>query len=520
MIDWRAEIVAAAGLAAGFAALLAAVEAWARLLRPPPEWPRKAVHLLGGAVCLTFPLLLESPWTVGILGAGLWALIVTGRRFGFLRSLHGVERKSRGAEYYPPMIVVLFLLAHDRPWLYVASLLTLAVADALAALVGGRIGRVRYQIDHEHKTLEGSLTFFAAAVAVIGGPLALSSDPALPPVGHRLAVAVLVATLVTLFEAVARHGRDNIWVPLGTCLVLSMLVRQPLDAVLAELVSLAVVSLALTLALLLTRLVNVGATLALMLTTYGVWALTSFDWALPLFAGTALCFVVGHWFRPPSRLRVGGIVSMVLPVVLVAAAADLAEDSDADSVSGTCYALFLGAAAVTITQNLWDSVIRRRRGGLPVRIGWTLAVSSLVTAVVAGPLWLRGVLEAPWFLLLLAVCTLVCATHDRLFAGHPPSTQRSPFVFRRYAAIGVGMVVCAAAQAAGVAPPPRLAYQSAGSTTSTVPDRPSIRTVFPEATCRSRPRMPTTVGMPISRATTAEWESTLPRSIRMPETAG
>ena len=36
----------------------------------------------------------------------------------------------------------------------------------------------------------------------------------------------------------------------------------------------------------------------------------------------------------------------------------------------------------------------------------------------------------------------------------------------------------------------------------------------------AKPVMPTIVGMPISRATTAECERMLPRSIRMPETAG
>ena len=453
MIDWKDEIVAASCLATGFVALLLVVECWTRAFRPPPEWPRKVIHLIGGAVCLSFPFLIDSPWNVTVLGACLCTIIVAGKRFGCLRSLHGVERKSRGAEYYPPMIVVLFLLAQDRPWLYVASLLTLAVADALAALIGGHFGRVRYQVDYEHKTLEGSLAFFSAAVLAIGTPLALSSDPALPPVGHRLAVTLLVAVLVTLFEAVARHGRDNIWVPLGTCLLLARLVRQPLDDVLAELTSLAAVSLALTTALLLTRLVNVGATLALMLTVYGVWALTTFDWALPLFSGVALCFTVGHWFRPPSKLRVGGIVSMVLPMVLAAAAADLLEKPNTPPLLGACYAAFLGGSVVAVTQNIWDSVMRRRLGNLHVRIAWAVGVPLMITAGLASPLLLRGVLGGPWVAQFFVLSVLVCVSHDKIFGGHPPSTQRQPFVFRRYLVIGAGMLACTLAQAVGVVPP-------------------------------------------------------------------
>jgi hypothetical protein len=54
----------------------------------------------------------------------------------------------------------------------------------------------------------------------------------------------------------------------------------------------------------------------------------------------------------------------------------------------------------------------------------------------------------------------------------------------------------------------------------TVPAPPSIVTIWPVCSVLTRPAMPTMVGIPISRATMAEWERMLPRSMSNPETDG
>jgi hypothetical protein len=54
----------------------------------------------------------------------------------------------------------------------------------------------------------------------------------------------------------------------------------------------------------------------------------------------------------------------------------------------------------------------------------------------------------------------------------------------------------------------------------TSPVDPFIVTTSPVFTSDVSPRMPTIVGMPISRATMAEWERMEPRSINRPEMEG
>ena len=76
---------------------------------PKPEHTRKLVHLGGGIACLFFPFLVTSPWVVLALAlAAHRALRGLGSRFGFLKSLHGIGRRSRGAEYYPLSVCLAF----------------------------------------------------------------------------------------------------------------------------------------------------------------------------------------------------------------------------------------------------------------------------------------------------------------------------------------------------------------------------------------------------------------------------
>ena len=115
-----------------------------------------------------------------------------------------MARRTRGSEYYPLSVCLLFFLTQEQPWLYVASMLVLAVADAGAALIGMRYGRIRYGVEQETKSLEGSLAFMAIAFAAILIPMTVMTDL---PLAVCLGSALLVALLVTGFEAVCRWAR-------------------------------------------------------------------------------------------------------------------------------------------------------------------------------------------------------------------------------------------------------------------------------------------------------------------------
>jgi phytol kinase len=74
------------------------------------------------------------------------------------------ERRSLGEVYFPAAVAVLFCLSHQTPLLFCIPILMLTLADAVAALIGVRYGRLRYQTLEGQKSAEGSITFFTLGV--------------------------------------------------------------------------------------------------------------------------------------------------------------------------------------------------------------------------------------------------------------------------------------------------------------------------------------------------------------------
>jgi phytol kinase len=102
--------------------------------------------------------------------------------------------------------------------MFVIPVLVLTIADAGSAVIGKRYGATRY--GSANKTLEGSLAFAIVALVCIYVPLAVSG------VVGRIETALIASTLalaVTLIEGIARRGRDNLFIPVGTYFILGAL---------------------------------------------------------------------------------------------------------------------------------------------------------------------------------------------------------------------------------------------------------------------------------------------------------
>ena len=207
------ELVRALGVGVGFLGVLAAAEIWKRHASPPPEWPRKLVHVGGGLLSASFPWLFSTHWTVLLLCAATVGVLAIGTRFGFLGSVVGVGRRSAGELYFPMSTYLLFLLAGSDPVFYLISLFALVVSDTAAALVGSAYGRHGYTVATDRKSLEGSVTFFLATF--LGVLLILLLGTQIERAAGIL-IAAQLALLVTSFEAISMRGNDNLIVPLAT----------------------------------------------------------------------------------------------------------------------------------------------------------------------------------------------------------------------------------------------------------------------------------------------------------------
>ncbi len=323
------------------------------------EWTRKLVHVGGGLICLCFPFVLKSHWVVLVLGLTLAGLLIWTRRHGWLRSIHGVKRHSRGSEYYPAVVYLLFLLAATTPWRYVASLLVLAVADAAAALVGTRWGRFKYRVEGETKSVEGSLAFFAATVLVVLATL-LIMRPAWEsldrPVLHYLLSATLIGMLVSCFEAVSGLGRDNLYIPLGTFLVLTKTFQTDVDDLLRQNISFVVLLTGVLVLAKFSRTFHTGGAIVLTCASYGCWAMGSFEWALPIFVGFALYVATTILIKLPWKLTIRPVVFNTVPPFLLMAAGNLMLAYDLPEGTRFMYGPFLVACCISLNLALFNVI--------------------------------------------------------------------------------------------------------------------------------------------------------------------
>lgn len=217
-------------------ALLGGLRLYQKWGTPHPELVRKLLHIGMGLVAVSFPWLFDRSWPVLVLGALSIAGMVALRRVKGLRVtlgpvVSGVRRVSLGEIYFPLAVAILWHLylfeesaPEHRVLLYCIPLLLLTLADAMAALVGVHYGRWQYTTADGLKSTEGSFAFFLCAFLCVHVPLLLATDTGRL---ETLLIAVLLAWLAMLFEAIAWAGLDNLVLPLVAHLLLKIYLNLP-----------------------------------------------------------------------------------------------------------------------------------------------------------------------------------------------------------------------------------------------------------------------------------------------------
>lgn len=280
--------------------LLGGLTLYRRVAAPHPELLRKLLHVGMGLVTLALPWLFDRAWPVLVLCGLSVILLVSLRSVARLRAsvgqvVSGVSRFSLGEIYFPLAVVTLWLLylntppepASRRLLGYVIPLLLLAISDAVAALIGVAYGRWRYTTPDGMKSIEGSFAFFLSSFICIHVPLLLMTDRGRT---ETLLIALLLAWLATMFEAIAWSGLDNLILPLVAHLLLLIYWDQSADALLQRLGATAALT-AFALALHHWTLLRGSAVLGAALIGYVCWALGGWAWLLPplvLFTASAV----------------------------------------------------------------------------------------------------------------------------------------------------------------------------------------------------------------------------------------
>ncbi|NTV62444.1 MAG: phosphatidate cytidylyltransferase [Oscillochloris sp.] len=191
----------------------------------PQDFTRKFVHI--GAGMSVFGVVgLFDTWYIGIIPFA--SFIVINYIFWRYKILDAVDsaNSTPGTVYFALSISILFIafwrpgMPYDRGYIAVAGTMAMTWGDALAAIIGKRIGKHRYTVIGGTRSYEGSFAMFLASCTAMllvmlfvpGSPLGASTPPL--SLSTSLIAALVAALVASLAEGISPHGTDNISVPL------------------------------------------------------------------------------------------------------------------------------------------------------------------------------------------------------------------------------------------------------------------------------------------------------------------
>jgi phytol kinase len=251
--------------------------------------------------------------------------MIISKKTGLLKSVHDVKRQSGGSYYYPAAVYLSFLIAgsSSKPQFYIIAILVLALSDSFAALIGGQYGVKLYKVEEDHKSLEGSVAFFFSTfIIVLIGLLLLSTTGR----AESILIAVYIALLITALEAISLTGADNLFIPLGTLVVLLRVEDASVPGLLVRIGVILIMFLLVYCVVRYTKVIGFTGIIGITLTGYTAWMLVGYEWAIPivtsllLYGFTDLFIEKNSENKEQYRIRTVFYIAFVSFIWIIAAA--------------------------------------------------------------------------------------------------------------------------------------------------------------------------------------------------------
>lgn len=207
-------------------ALLVLAELARRRIHLKAIFTRKVIHTAMGLVILLSPVVFDAKYPALLVAIMLFLIDLLVIRFS---DRFAKEYATYGILYYPLVVFLLILLCWDG-YIHVlmGAVCTMSFGDGFAALIGTGIGKRRFSVSGDTKTLEGSLAMYiASAVTLFVVLICYTRSPLL-----SLAAGVLIPIVATVVEAASSRGLDNITVPAVSAALIYYLYSQAGSSVL------------------------------------------------------------------------------------------------------------------------------------------------------------------------------------------------------------------------------------------------------------------------------------------------
>ena len=185
-----------------FGTFYALIEFFKRKYNIPSEYTRKIAHLSSGMGSLLASYFLNKGefLAIGFLFFILFSILYSKKKAQFLQVK---TRKTYGEITFPLGLIALAYFLYLEKQLFLDGILTLAIPDVLAGLTG-------YYIGSKKKTFWGSLVYLFTTVVLL-------------LTGFTLIQTLVIAFFLTIIEHLTPYGFDNLSVPIGYILAVSLL---------------------------------------------------------------------------------------------------------------------------------------------------------------------------------------------------------------------------------------------------------------------------------------------------------
>ena len=180
------------------------------------EYARKLVHMSVGTFVAFWPFFLD--WNdIRLLSLAFVIVISLSLWLRIFKSIHSVERPSWGEVLFALSVGFITLLTSD-PYVYMAAILHMSIADGAAAVVGERYGKGNgYRIFGQRKSRAGSAAFLVASLVILAVYSWISGNTVAP------VYIVSLAFATTALENAGWRGFDNLLVPVVIAVILETL---------------------------------------------------------------------------------------------------------------------------------------------------------------------------------------------------------------------------------------------------------------------------------------------------------
>jgi phytol kinase len=139
-------------------------------------------------------------------------------RMNLLKAMERGGKGNLGTVYFPISLLILVIFSFgilNRPEFGAFGILILGYGDGFAAVIGKKYGQKKLIFG---KSLEGTLTMFVASFIVSAILLVVTFN-----ISGWIWLALCISLAATLIELLTPKGLDNLSVPLGTSVILYIL---------------------------------------------------------------------------------------------------------------------------------------------------------------------------------------------------------------------------------------------------------------------------------------------------------